>query len=199
MVLAVGTLMTAIQTRAEAQRRRTTAVFDADTLTRPGAGMYGIGVRDGQPWLVSNTGDAKRIVVEDKYVVGVQLNANGDIEFPGGSYQGQRTQLVSLNKDSLTVTLPNPRDTINENRNISFVYWGFSGSLFSYYDATYAVRFSDTVFAYNGSTYFWLPNTWIGSMTTEPTSIARNIKPGGGFVLSEMDRRWYIHFNGVEY
>lgn len=187
-----------------AQRQRTTAVFDADIWTRPRPGMYGIGVRMGQPYLIGNTNDPIRIKVEHAYIVGVQLNSSGGIEYEDsiqvGSYQGRRTEMVSLNKDSLTVTLPNQRDTLNFGRNITFSYWGFSDSLFHYYDSTYCVKFSDTIFVLsNDQTYFFLPHTCIGSMTTEPTAISKNIKPGHSFVITEMDRRWYLHFNGINY
>lgn len=186
-----------IASTATAQRRRTTAVFDADTTTRPLAGFYGVGVRDGQPWLVSSTGDAVRLKVEDKYIVGKQLNTSGNIE---NTYQGRRTQLVTLNKDSLTVTLPNPRDSVNQNRNLTFMYFGFKDASFAVFDITYAFRFSDTVFAYDGtSTYFFVPNTWMGSMTSEPSIIQRKIKPVSIFYLSVYDKRWYLHFNGIDY
>lgn len=183
-----------------AQRLRTTAMFDGDIWTRPRAGMYGIGVRMGQPYLISATNDPIRIKVEHAYVVGVQLNTSGGVEYPTGSYQGRRTEVVSLNKDSLTVALPDEDDTLNFNRNLTFYYWGFADSLFKYYDNTYCVKFDDTVFVLsNGSTYFFLPNTCIGSMTTLPTAIAKGIKPGYKFMVSEMDRRWYLHFNGIDY
>jgi len=42
------------------QKIRTTAVFDADTATRPKAGFYGIGVRGNVPFLVKNTGNTIR-------------------------------------------------------------------------------------------------------------------------------------------
>jgi hypothetical protein len=185
---------------ADGQRRRTTAVFDGDIWTRPPAANYGIGVRLGQPYLVLPENDPMRIKVEHAYIVGVQLNENGSVEYPGGTYQGRRTELVTLNKDSLTVTLPNPRDSINNLRLLNFIYLGYSGELFNVFDSTYAVRFSDTVFAYNGTdTFFFLPNTWMGSMTTNPSHIARSIVPNGKFQLRVYDRRWYISFNGVEY
>ena len=183
----------------DAQRRRTT-VFDGDIWTRPPAANYGIGVRLGQPYLVLPENDPMRIKVEHAYIVGVQLNSNGGVEYPGGNYQGRRTQLVSLNKDSLTVTLPNPRDSINHLRSLDFIYFGFSGELFNVFDTTYAVRFSDTVFASAGtSTFFFLPNTWMGSMTAAPGIIKREIVPYGNFTLSVYDKRWYIKFNGLEY
>ncbi|HRG02014.1 MAG TPA: hypothetical protein PKZ75_12930 [Bacteroidia bacterium] len=185
-----------------AQRQRTTAMFDADTVTNAKSGMYGIGIRDSQPFLIDskNNTDAIRFKVEHKYIVGVQLNSSDTIEYPGGNYQGRRTEFVSLNKDSLTVTLPNRHDTLNFNRNISFVYWGFSGTLFHYYDNTYCVKFSDTIFVKSGdNTYFFVPGTCIGSMTTAPNAVTYGIKPGHSFVLSEMDRRWYLHFNGIDY
>lgn len=185
-----------------AQRQRTTAMFDADTVTNAKSGMYGIGIRDSQPFLIDskNNTDAIRFKVEHKYIVGVQLNQSDTIEYPGGNYQGRRTEFVSLNKDSLTVTLPNRFDTLNFNRNISFVYWGFSGTLFHYYDNTYCVKFSDTIFVKSGdNTYFFIPGTCIGSMTTAPNAVKYGIKPGHSFVLSEMDRRWYLHFNGIDY
>ena len=185
-----------------AQRQRTTAMFDADTVTNAKSGMYGIGIRDSQPFLIDskNNTDAIRFKVEHKYIVGVQLNQSDTIEYPGGNYQGRRTEFVSLNKDSLTVTLPNRFDTLNFNRNISFVYWGFSGTLFHYYDNTYCVKFSDTIFVKSGdNTYFFIPGTCIGSMTTAPNAVTYGIKPGHSFVLSEMDRRWYLHFNGIDY
>jgi len=195
---------------ADAQRKRTTSIFDGDIWTRPSNGFYGIGVRSGQPFLVSPTNDPIRIKVEHAYIVGVQLNANGGVEYEDsiqvGSYQGRRTEIVSLNKDSLTVTLPNPRDTINFGRNLTFNYWGFHHkSLFKYFDATYAFRFSDTVFVKQSTggglftTYVFLPNTWMGSMTTTPIKIKETIKPGVSFVLSQGDRRWYLHFNGIDY
>lgn len=185
---------------ADGQRRRTTAVFDGDIWTRPPAANYGIGVRLGQPYLVLPENDPMRIKVEHAYIVGVQLNENGSVEYPGGAYQGRRTELVTLNKDSLTVTLPNPRDSINHLRLLDFIYLGFSGELFNVFDFTYAVRFSDTVFAsYNGNTFFFLPNTWMGSMTVDPYHIKKYIVPYGKFQLSVYDRRWYISFNGVEY
>ena len=187
-----------------AQRQRTTAVFDGDIWTRTKVGYYGIGVRMNQPYLVLNQNDPMRIKVEHAYIVGVQLNTSGGIEYEDsiqvGSYQGRRTEFVSLNKDSLTVSLPNQNDTLNFSRNVTFNYWGFSNSLFHYYDSTYCVKFSDTVFVLSkDQTYFFLPNTCIGSMTTEPTVIAKNIKPGHSFVITEMDRRWYLHFNGIDY
>lgn len=185
-----------------AQRQRTTSQFDADTVTNAKAGFYGIGVRDSQPFLIDskdNT-DAMRFKMEHKYIVGVQLNSSDNIEYPGGSYQGRRSEFVSLNKDSLTVTLPNQNDTLNFGRNITFTYFGFSGSLFNYYDLTYCVKFSDTIFVKSGNnTYFFTPGTCIGSMTTAPNAVKYGIKPGSSFVLTEMDRRWYLHFNGIDY
>lgn len=185
-----------------AQRQRTTAMFDADTTTLAKSGFYGIGVRDFQPWILdwrTNT-DAMRIKVEHKYIVGVQLNSSDTIEYPGGNYQGRRTEFVSLNKDSLTVTIPSRFDTLNFNRNITFSYWGFSDSLFNYYDNTYCVKFSDTIFVKSGdNTYFFTPGTCIGSMTTAPSAVKYGIKHGSSFVLTEMDRRWYLHFNGIDY
>lgn len=185
-----------------AQRQRTTAQFDADTTTAAKNGFYGIGVRDSQPFLIDskdNT-DAMRFKMEYKYIVGVQLNSNGNVEYPGGSYQGRRTEFVSLNKDSLTVILPSRFDTLNFNRNITFSYWGFSYSLFNYYDNTYCVKFSDTIFVKSkNNTYFFTPGTCIGSMTTTPIAVKYGIKPGSSFVLTEMDRRWYLHFNGIDY
>lgn len=185
-----------------AQRQRTTSQFDADTVTNAKAGFYGIGVRDSQPFLIDskdNT-DAMRFKMEHKYIVGVQLNSSDNIEYPGGSYQGRRSEFVSLNKDSLTVTLPNQNDTLNFGRNITFTYFGFSGSLFNYYDLTYCVKFSDTIFVLSGDKkYFFTPGTCIGSMTTAPSAVKYGIKPGSSFVLTEMDRRWYLHFNGIDY
>ncbi|CAN1553116.1 hypothetical protein MCERE19_02252 [Spirosomataceae bacterium] len=183
-----------------AQRLRTTAMFDGDIWTRPRPGMYGIGVRMGQPYLIGNTNDPVRIKVEHAYIVGVQLNTSGGIEYPGGNYQGRRTEYVSLNKDSLTVTLPSRNDTVNFNRNITFTYQGFSNALWTYFDNTYCVRFTDTVFCLaDDQTYFFAPNTCIGSMTTAPSVIQKNLKPSSSFVMTEMDRRWYIHFNGIDY
>lgn len=46
---------------ATAQRVRTTAVFDADTTTRPKAGWYGVGVRSGNAYLVAQTGNSVRL------------------------------------------------------------------------------------------------------------------------------------------
>lgn len=185
-----------------AQRQRTTSQFDADTVTNAKAGFYGIGIIDSQPFLIDskdNT-DAMRFKMEHKYIVGVQLNSSDNIEYPGGSYQGRRSEFVSLNKDSLTVTLPNQNDTLNFGRNITFTYFGFSGSLFNYYDLTYCVKFSDTIFVLSGdNTYFFTPGTCIGSMTTAPNAVKYGIKPGASFVISEMDRRWYLHFNGIDY
>jgi len=43
------------------QKIRTTAVFDADTSTRPKAGFYGIGVRSGNAYLVPATGTNVRL------------------------------------------------------------------------------------------------------------------------------------------
>jgi hypothetical protein len=183
-----------------AQRVRTTPTFDSDIWTRPRPGLYGIGVRDNQPYLIGNTNDPIRIKTEYAYIVGVQLNNSGEIEYPGGAYQGRRTEVVSLNKDSLTVTLPNPKSSVNQERELTFVCHFFSGSLFKYFDTNYCVRFTDTIFVnQNDQTYTFLPNTCIGSMTTEPSSIAKGIKPGHSFRLSEMDRRWYLHFNKINY
>ena len=185
-----------------AQRQRTTPIFDADTVTNAKSGFYGIGVRDSQPWLVDskNNTDAMRFKMEHKYIVGVQLNTSDTIEYPGGNYQGRRTEFVSLNKDSLTVTLPNQNDTLNFGRNITFAYFGFSDALFQYYDNTYCVKFSDTIFVKSGdNTYFFTPGTCIGSMTDAPLAVKYGIKPGNNFVLTEMDRRWYLHFNGIDY
>lgn len=185
-----------------AQRQRTTAQFDADTTTNAKSGFYGIGVRDSQPFLIDskdNT-DAIRFKMEYKYIVGVQLNSNGNIEYHGGSYQGRRTEFVSLNKDSLTVTLPNPNDTLNFGRSISFLYAGFSDSLFHYYDNTYCVKFSDTIFVLSGDiTYLFVPGTCITDVIETSTALLSGIKPMRIFVLSEMDRRWYLHFNGIDY
>ena len=44
-----------------AQRQRTTAVFDADTTTRPKAGFYGIGVRANNIYFVPPTGNNIRL------------------------------------------------------------------------------------------------------------------------------------------
>jgi hypothetical protein len=197
--LILGLIAFGILAEADGQRRRTTAVFDGDIWTRPAPGTYGIGVRDFQPYLIGPVNDPVRIKTEHAYIVGVQLNSNDTIEYPGGSYQGRRTELVSLNKDSLLVTLPNPRDSINNGRDITFTYHGFSGQLFSVFDDTYAFRFSDTVFIESGETYVFMPNTWIGSMTTQPAAVARNIKPNTSFVLSVYNRRWYLHFNKINY
>lgn len=194
-------LVFGFQFSADAQRQRTTAVFDGDIWTRPSSGFYGIGVRLNQPYLIKNQNDPLRILTEEALIVGVQLNGNDNIEYPGGSYQGRRTEYVSINKDSLTITLPNPRDSVNRYRDVGFTYHGFSNQLFKIHDSNYAVRFTDTVFVYESatSTKFILPNVWMGSMTNDPSVIKQKFKPNCAFNLLVYDRRWYLVFREKKY
>ncbi|MDP1814431.1 MAG: hypothetical protein Q8K92_08280 [Leadbetterella sp.] len=66
-----------------AQRVRTTAVFDADTSTRPKAGFYGVGVRSGQAYLVPATGNNVRIISATRHVgsSGQVLYTNGTVNY----------------------------------------------------------------------------------------------------------------------
>lgn len=45
-----------------AQRQRTTAVFDADTTTRPKTGFYGVGIRSNRFYLIPENGNNRKIL-----------------------------------------------------------------------------------------------------------------------------------------
>lgn len=66
-----------------AQRVRTTAVFDADTSTRPAAGFYGVGVRNGKVYVVKPTGNTERLVAANSHVGtnGQVLYSNGTVNY----------------------------------------------------------------------------------------------------------------------
>jgi len=68
---------------AAGQRVRTTAVFDADTTTRPKVGFYGIGVRSGNAYLVPATGTTKRLLAASTHVgsSGQYLYSNGTLNY----------------------------------------------------------------------------------------------------------------------
>jgi hypothetical protein len=68
---------------ATAQRVRTTAVFDADTSTRPKAGWYGVGVRSGKVYVVKPTGTTERLVAANTHVgsSGQFLYSNGTVNY----------------------------------------------------------------------------------------------------------------------
>jgi hypothetical protein len=62
------------------QKVRTTAVFDADTTTRPKAGFYGVGVRSGNVFLVPATGNTRRLLAANTHV-----GVSGQVLYSNGS------------------------------------------------------------------------------------------------------------------
>lgn len=82
-ILCVLWVLVSMLNVATAQRVRTTAVFDADTSTRPKAGFYGIGVRSGKVHLVKPTGNTERLVAANTHVgsSGQVLYSNGTVNY----------------------------------------------------------------------------------------------------------------------
>ncbi len=105
------------------QRRRTTATFDADTTTRPTVGTYGIGIRDKQPWLVSPEGEARRFVMEDKFVAAHWFSVEADTaELPTN-----KSFIFLGGGDSTYVKLPVEPDTAKSGRIYQILFFGWKG------------------------------------------------------------------------
>jgi len=165
-----------------AQKKRTIS-FDADTTTRPDAGFYGIGVRDSQPYLIKSSGNALMFDVHPTKIAGWQFNNNGAAP--------KSVNVLTINKDSLTIDLPDATDTTNRYLSYSLFYFGFNKqNQFKIADTTtYMLTFADTIFTYtpaNKITY------WTKVFTkTHPQSFFR-IKPYAALYLYVDKKRWWL-------
>lgn len=165
-----------------AQKKRTVS-FDADTTTRPDAGFYGIGVRDSQPYLVKSSGNALMFDVHPTKVAGWQFNANGTAP--------KSVNVLTINKDSLTIDLPDATDTTNRYLSYSLYYFGYNKqNQFKIADTTtYMLTFADTIFAYipaNKITY------WTKIFTKTHTQSFFRIKPYAALYLYVDKKRWWL-------
>ena len=91
-----------------AQRQRTTAMFDADTTTRPSSGFYGLGFRSNRLFAIPNTGTNIRLLSANSHV-----GSNGQFLFTNGTSNIWRTPLKS------DVGLGNVDNTTDLNKPIS--------------------------------------------------------------------------------
>ena len=146
---------------ANAQRKRTTATFDADTTTRPTNGLYGIGVRDKQPFLVSPSGEAKRFMMEDKFIKAHWFSVEEDTAV----LPKDKSVIFLGGGDSTYIKLPIEPDTAKNPRTYSILFFGWKGGndsttymqedITRYMDLnsawkTFRVIFSDTVYYQRG-------------------------------------------------
>jgi len=164
-------------------------LFDADTTTRPDAGFYGVGIRDSQPYLVRSSGDNLMFDVYPTKVAGWQFNNSGIVP--------TSVRVFTVNKDSLTIDLPDASDTLNRNLAYTAIYLGYSqNNDFSFADNTYLLSFSDTIFVYNpvnGITY------WTQSFYNTHTYSFFKVKPFDAFCLYVDKKRWWLSAQNFKY
>lgn len=169
--------------------KRRTVVFDADTTTKADAGFYGIGIRDSQPYLVRPSGPAMMFDVHPTKIKGYQFNANGTAP--------RDVSIITINKDSLTIDLPNASDTINKNLFYQIMYFGFDKkNQFKVADTTYLVSFADTIFAYvdaNKTTY------WTKTFSHLATRSFFKIEPYTSKYIFVYNNKWYLRSKEFEF
>jgi hypothetical protein len=181
-------LMMLLSVSLFAQKKRTTT-FDADTTTRPDAGFYGIGVRDAQPYLIRPSGNALMLEVRPTKIAGWQFNTNGTAP--------KSVQILTVNKDSLTIDLPDATDTTNRSLTYSLFYLGYNRqNQFKVADANYLLTFADTIFAYsagNKTTY------WTKTFTHNHAQSFFRIEPFSALYLYVDKKRWWLSGNAIKY
>lgn len=182
---------------ASAQRKRTTATFDADT-TRPLPGTYGITVYKNQPYLVPNKGRAVRIETSPLYIEGRSFGtANKSVTLDTSVHH------YWITGDSVTITLPNK--ALFTGKKLGWQYYirllGYRGGTdstvkYTPYDSTFRFTFVDTIFYYNAAnklTYFTkvfshdaLYSWWT---VQEPRTIYLELK----------ENRWYLFYADIKF
>lgn len=162
--------------------KKRTVSFDADTTTRPDAGFYGIGVRDAQPYLVKPSGAALMFDVHDSKIAGWQFNNSGTAP--------KAVKVLTINKDSLTIDLPDATDTTNKYLSYSVFYFGYNKqNQFKVYDATYLLTFADSIFAYNANNQI---TYWTKTFTHNHAQSFFQIKPYKALYLYVDKKRWWL-------
>lgn len=171
-----------------AQKKRV-IVFDADTTTRPESGFYGIGIRDAQPYLIKPSGDALQFEVHPKQIKGWQFNANGTAPAD--------VQMLAINKDSLTIDLPNATDTTYRYLTYSLYYFGYNRqNQFKIADATCLLTFADTIFVYNAANNI---TYWTKTFTHNHIYNFFRIQPYGALYLYVDKKRWWLSGTPFKY
>lgn len=186
-----------ISTISQAQRKRITATFDADT-TRPTTGTYGITVIKDQPYLVGSKGYAQRIETSPLFIKGM-------------SY-GTANKSVTLDTihnhhwitgDSVTITFPPKSQFANKKQNWQYYIrlLGFRGGTdsttkYTPFDSTYRYTFADTLFYYNESnktTYF------TKVLSHDATQSFWKITGPRAVYLELRENRWYLFFADLKF
>lgn len=170
-----------------AQKERK-VLFDADTTTRPGLGFYGIGVRDSKPYLIRNNGDNLLIETSPTKLKGWQFNLSGTAP--------SDVQILAINKDSLTIDLPNATDSANASLSYTVCYFGFKDSVGLWADNTYLLSFIDTIYAYSSTN---LVTYWTNNFTHNHTYYFFRIKPYDALYLYVDKKKWWLSGNPFKY
>lgn len=187
-----------------AQRRRTTATFDADT-TRPNPGTYGITVIKNQPYLVPNAGQATRIETSPLFIYAMSFGSVTTSATLPLDYEH-----IIIARDSTHITLPSKTAAGNGKR-----YYITAMGLRAYtsdtvkrwmpYDSTFYLSFSDTIFYHQGDlltgiTYFTtsLTNHYNAVNGYTKKSFFR-IYQNSSIYLELVQNRWYLFFADIKF
>lgn len=177
-----------------AQRQRK-VIFDADFVTPADSGLYGVAVKDNQPYLINHFKDTLKFKMEYPYIrawsTGKDLAVN---------LTGKPLSVVCL-RDSVTFTLPSPSDTLNRYVKYDIMYLGARGGTGANkwlpFNSDYLITFSDTIWFLNpADNIVYFSETFSSSTTAKPWF---RIKPNQRIVLEILNKKWYLSLQNFDY
>lgn len=197
-------IFTIISFSINAQRKRTSPVFDADT-TRPQIGTYGITVIDKQPYLVGDSGNAQRIEVSPLFIPTLSFGTVTDTAILPIDYEH-----IIITKDSNHVVFP-PDDSLENGKRYYISFMGLRGFCadtilrWMPYDTNFYLSFSDTIFYKKGvkpfqDTYFTMYLTnYYNTVTGYNRPSFFRIYQNYPIYLEFIENRWYLFFADIKF
>lgn len=201
-ILLIGLLML-LSFASDAQRRRATATFDADT-TRPTPGTHGITVIRNQPFLVPHSGRAQRIEVSPLFISAMSFGTTTTAATLPLDYDH-----IIIARDSTHVTLPS-KTLAGAGKRYYITFMGlraFTQDTVARWlpsDSTFFLSFSDTIFCrvgdlLTGTTHFAmnLTNQLTENGYTRPNFF--RIQQNSHIYLELIENRWHRFFADIKF